>query len=125
MPVLRIIGEGREVPVSNRAGTLEGRTSVNRSPCPYCGSGEEIRRTSDTGRTQAWACDACDTTWAISVVNPESRAAAQLVDLQAATREIQRMRSTLRQVVMLADDAPTISDALLRARLLALAGNAR
>jgi hypothetical protein len=90
-------------------------------PCPYCRSTTGTRQTSDTGRIQAWACDRCDTDWAFTV--PDSRAVTftLLGDLGAAAQEIGRQRSILRQLVMLADDAPALADQHLRARLLVLA----
>jgi hypothetical protein len=88
-------------------------------PCPYCGTTAAVRQTSDTGRIQAWACDRCNTDWAFTV--PDSRTAALLGDLGAPAQEIGRLRRVLRQVVMLADNAPGLTDEQLRARLLALA----
>ncbi len=35
-----------------------------------CWSGEAVRQTSCTPRVQAWACDRCDSGWAVTVVNP-------------------------------------------------------
>jgi hypothetical protein len=60
----------------------------------------------------------------ISAVNPPLRS-TRLADLAAAAGEIWRLRHTLRQVITLADDAPTITDEQLRDRLLALALDAR
>ncbi len=57
--------------------------------------------------------------WAISVVNPHLRG-VYLADLGAA-EEIGRLHWELRQVVRLANDAPTLTDQQLRERLLALA----
>ncbi|MGH3807904.1 MAG: hypothetical protein ACRDRU_15025 [Pseudonocardiaceae bacterium] len=51
--------------------------------------------------------------------------APHLADLAAAAGEIGRLRHALRQVITLADDAPTITDQQLRDRLLALAFHAR
>ncbi len=62
--------------------------------------------------------------WAITVVNPHLRA-AHPVDLAAAVEEIGRLRATLRQVITLADDAPTITERQLRDRLLTLASYVR
>lgn len=92
--------------------------------CPYCTSSDGIRQTSDTGRTQAWACDRCDTEWAISVIRPDSRAAALLNDLGVAAEEIRRLRWKLIQLIALADDAATLPDQELRDRLLVLATRA-
>jgi transposase-like protein len=88
-------------------------------PCPCCGITSSVRQTSDTGRIQAWACDHCNTDWAFTV--PDSRTAALLGDLGAPAQEIGRLRRVLRQVVMLADNAPGLTDEQLRARLLAVA----
>ncbi|MGH3839832.1 MAG: hypothetical protein ACRDS0_00010 [Pseudonocardiaceae bacterium] len=57
------------------------------------------------------------------MVNPHLRRAYG--DLAMAVEEIGRLRWTLRQVVQLAGDAPTITDQQLRARLVALAAGAR
>jgi hypothetical protein len=84
--------------ITTAIGTTTGET------CPYCGASDGVRRGADTGRIQAWACDRCDTDWAFTV--PDSRAAALLGDLGAAAEEISRLRWTLWQVVILADDAP-------------------
>ncbi len=67
--------------------------------CPYCVSSDGMRQTSDTRRTQAWACDRCNTEWAISVIRPYSRAAALLNDLGAAAEEIRRLRWKLTQLI--------------------------
>ncbi|MBV9142836.1 MAG: hypothetical protein JO115_18310 [Pseudonocardiales bacterium] len=60
----------------------------------------------------------------ISVVNPHLRPAHH-ADLAAAVEEISRLRWALRQVITLADDAPTLTDQQLRGRLLALVSDAR
>jgi len=57
------------------------------------------------------------------VVNPHLRP-AHLAD-RAADGEIGRLRWALRQVITLADDAPTLTDQQLRGRLLALVSDAR
>jgi hypothetical protein len=46
---------------------------------------------------------------------------AYLADLGAAAEEIGRLRWALRQVIALADEAPALTDAQLRQRLLVLA----
>jgi hypothetical protein len=58
--------------------------------------------------------------WAITLVNHGQRA-AYFEQLAATVEEIGRLRWLLRQVVILADDAPGLPDAQLRDRLLALA----
>jgi hypothetical protein len=88
-------------------------------PCPYCGATSGVRQTGDTGRIQAWACDHCDTYWAFTV--PDSHTAALVGDLGAAAQGINRLRWVLRQIIALADAAPTITNEQLRERLLALA----
>jgi hypothetical protein len=50
---------------------------------------------------------------------------AYLADLGAAAEEIGRLRWALRQVIALAEDAPGLTDAQLRERLLALADQTR
>jgi hypothetical protein len=55
---------------------------------------------------------------------PPSRP-AYLADLGAAAEEIGRLRWALRQVIALAEDAPGLTDAQLRERLLALADQTR
>jgi hypothetical protein len=59
------------------------------------------------------------------VVRPDSRAAVLLTDLGAAAAEIGRLHRVLRQIITLADDAPTLPDVELRARLVTLAFGAR
>lgn len=68
---------------------------------------------------QAWSCTACDTQWAVTVVNPQQR--AYFDDLCAAVEQLGRLRWTLRQVVELADQMPELTNQQLRDRLLALA----
>jgi hypothetical protein len=48
-----------------------------------------------------------------------------LADLGAAAEEIGRLRWSLRQIIALADEAPQLTDAQLRQRLLALADQTR
>jgi hypothetical protein len=50
---------------------------------------------------------------------------AALLDNLGAAEEIGRLRWTLRQVIALVDDAPTITDEQLRTRLVVLASGAR
>ena len=54
---------------------------------------------------------------AVSVINPRL-----YFDRLVSTLEAAAVRSMLRQVIALADEAPTLGDAELRARLVALAG---
>lgn len=84
--------------------------STNIDPCPYCGSITDVRPiTSTPSKVWAWSCAACGTQWAVSVVNPRP----YLDRLTAAV--------LLRQMLVLADQAPSLQDDQLRARLAALA----
>ena len=56
---------------------------------------------------------------------PPPHRPAYLADLGAAAEEIGRLRWALRQVIALADEAPQLTDAQLRERLLALADQTR
>jgi ribosomal protein L37AE/L43A len=88
-------------------------TGTEDEACPYCGETTAVQPTTGTSpRVQAWSCTACRTDWAITVVNPQP-----YFDRLAATVE---QLGVLRQVIALAEDAPTITDQQLRARLLAL-----
>jgi hypothetical protein len=62
--------------------------------------------------------------WAISPVNHGQRA-AYFERLAATVEQLGATRSVLRQMITLADDAATLTDAELRDRLLALADRAR
>ncbi|MGB6224103.1 MAG: hypothetical protein WBF76_01875 [Pseudonocardiaceae bacterium] len=89
-------------------------------PCPYCGTTNRVRQTSDTGHIQAWACDHCDTDWAFTV--PNSRATAALPgDLGAVAQEIRWLRWALARWSRWPVRCPKLTDVELRARLLALA----
>lgn len=70
-------------------------------------------------KVAAWRCTDCDTSWAITVVNPSlqpySDRLAGMVEALSAARWI------LGQVVQLADDADGLTNDELRARSLALA----
>ena len=88
--------------------------------CPGCRRIEGVELTSATARVMAWKCTGCGMDWAISVVNAHLRR-AYLADLVAAAEEIRRLRVALRQVIALADDAPTITDTELAGRLVTLA----
>ncbi|MGH3772323.1 MAG: hypothetical protein ACRDRW_13160 [Pseudonocardiaceae bacterium] len=93
--------------------------------CPGCAATTGVQPTPGTpAQVQAWSCAVCGMNWAITVVNPHLRAAYP-ADLDAAVEEIGRLRWTLRQVITLADDAPTITERRLRDRLLTLASYAR
>lgn len=73
----------------------------------------------ESGRLDACACDRPTTS--------SRRRRAHLAEHGAAVEEIERLRWTLEQIVVLADevDADTITDAELRQRLAALADRAR
>ncbi|HEX4102447.1 MAG TPA: hypothetical protein VHY21_18220 [Pseudonocardiaceae bacterium] len=58
--------------------------------------------------------------WAVTLVNHGQRP-AYFEQLAAAVEEIGRPRWLLRQIVQLADDAPTITNEQLRTRLASLA----
>lgn len=93
--------------------------------CPACGATTGVLRTTGTARSiQTWSCTMCGLNWVLSVVNPHLRP-AHLAGLAAAAGEIWRLRHALRQVITLADDAPTLTDEQLRDRLLTLASAAR
>ncbi|MGH3771417.1 MAG: hypothetical protein ACRDRW_08495 [Pseudonocardiaceae bacterium] len=92
--------------------------------CPGCGATTGVLRTTGTAPPiHTWSCMTCGLNWVISAVNPHPRP-THLADL-AAAGEIRRLRHTPRQVITLADDAPTITDQQLRDRLLTLASDAR
>lgn len=86
--------------------------------CPYCGATTGVQPITGTSpKVQAWRCTQCDTSWAITVVNPQP-----YLDRLAATVELLgAARCLLRQVIELAEDADGLTDADLRARLLAQA----
>jgi transposase-like protein len=91
--------------------TMPVSTSTT-ATCPYC-QNTDVRQTTNTGRIQAWSCDRCATHWAFTV--QDTRAAVLLTtDLGAAARELSRLRWILRQVMMLADTAPGLTDEHLR-----------
>lgn len=76
--------------------SADARVTELDETCPACRSGQTIRQTSRTPRVQAWACDRCDTSYAISVVNPRPF----LDRIAAAVAE----RSIADQVLTLAPD---------------------
>jgi hypothetical protein len=71
-------------------------------------------------RVQAWSCSACRTDWAITVVNPRP-----FLDHLATTVELAAVRSVLREIIALAEQAPALPDDQLRARLVDLARTVR
>ena len=98
---------------------VTGPREIN--PCPSCGgtSGVRVRSGASPG-VRAWSCTACQTDWAITVVNPRP-----WLDHLTATVELAAARSMLRQVIALADKAPALPDDQLRARLVDLTRTAR
>lgn len=98
---------------------VTGTTDID--PCPCCGTTSGVQPMPAPPKVDAWTCTACGLNWAISVIRPDSRAAALLTDLGATAQEIGRLRRTLRQLCTLADQAPTITNEQLRDRLTALA----
>jgi hypothetical protein len=66
------------------------------------------------------SCPGCGLHRAISVINAHLWS-AYLANLVAAVEEIRRLRVALREVIALADDAPTVTDSELAGRLVTLA----
>jgi hypothetical protein len=94
---------------------------VDVDPCPHCGGISGVQPITGTSpRVQAWSCAACDTNWATTTVNPR-----YFDHLAATVEQLNTARSVLWQVITLADDADTLTDQELRARLLTLAKDAR
>ena len=60
--------------------------------------------TGTSPRVQAWPCTVCDTSWAITIVNPQLPT-GYLTDLAAAVEEVEQLRWTLAQVIAVADEA--------------------
>ncbi|HEX6402592.1 MAG TPA: hypothetical protein VF003_05440 [Pseudonocardiaceae bacterium] len=90
-------------------------------PCPHCGTTAGVRLTTNNPpKVRAWSCAACGTDWAVSVVNPHL-----YLDGLTAAVDLAAARRVLRQLVTLASEAPTLTDAQLRTRLVALAGSLR
>ncbi len=97
-----LAGDGR--------GVVTAPASTDMDLCPYCGTTADVRPiTSNSPKVWAWSCAACGTDWAVSVVNRH----LYLDHLTAAV--------LLRQLIVLADQAPSLQDDQLRARLAALA----
>ncbi|MGH3936449.1 MAG: hypothetical protein ACRDS1_15970 [Pseudonocardiaceae bacterium] len=83
--------------------------------CPGCGATTGVQPKLAPPKVQAWSCTACETQWAITVVNPRPYL-DHLAGMVAA-------RSVLRQVIALADQAPELTDEELRTQLHALAAS--
>jgi hypothetical protein len=93
--------------------------------CPGCDETDGVEQTTATPHgVAAWTCTRCGMNWAVTLVNHGQRA-AYFEQLAATVEEIGRPRWLLQQVVILADDAPGLSDEQLRDRLLVLADRAR
>ncbi|HET9257303.1 MAG TPA: hypothetical protein VFO16_19175 [Pseudonocardiaceae bacterium] len=91
---------------------------ANVDPCPSCGTTSGMRPiTGMSPKVHTWSCAACGSGWAVTVVNPRLflECLTGMVELAAA-------RSVLRGVIILADQAPALTDERLRLRLVALAG---
>ncbi len=99
----------------------ESCAPIDIDPCPHCGGISGVQPITGTSpRIRAWSCAACRTNWAATTVSQ------RYFDRLAATVEqLHTARSVLRQVITLADDADTLTDQELRARLLTLARGAR
>lgn len=93
-------------------------TNTSDIGCPYRASTSEVRQvTNTTPRVQGWSCLECGTDWWVGVVNPHR----WYLNYLAGSVQIAVARSMLRQVIDLADEAPTLPDDHLRVRLAALA----
>jgi ribosomal protein L37AE/L43A len=92
--------------------------------CPGCGRIEGVELTRSTSRVSAWKCTRCGVSWAVSVVNPHLRGDHPAA-LAARVERLRAARLILREVITLADEAPTLTDLELRGRLRALAQGAR
>jgi len=94
--------------------------SADLDPCPYCGGTSGVQQITNTPRkVHGWSCRECGTDWWIGVINPRRYRddLAGLVELAAA-------RSLLRRVIALADEAPMLTNAEMRAQLVDLASAA-
>jgi transposase-like protein len=88
--------------------------------CPYCDATSGVTRVAcDSPKVQAWWCSVCEGTWWFSVVNP--RPARSFLEQLTASVELTAARLALREIITLADQAPTLTDEQLRFRLRALA----
>jgi transposase-like protein len=77
------------------------RVSAEVDPCPSCGGTSDLPIITGTAPTvQGWKCGACGTDWAVTVVNSRS-----YLDYLAATVELADVRSALRALLSLVDDA--------------------
>jgi ribosomal protein L37AE/L43A len=95
--------------------------SAAESRCPGCDETDGVEQTTSTPRgVTAWTCTRCGMNWAVTLVNHGQRP-AYFEQLAATVEEIGRLRWLPRQIVMLADAAPGLTDAQLRNRLAALA----
>ncbi len=110
------------MPIDTRPVNTSTTATDTTEACPYCRTSDLTRQTADTGLVRAWACDNCGTDWAFTV--PDSCTVALVGDLGAAVREAGRLRWLRRQIITLADTAPSLTDEQLRTGLLNLADRA-
>lgn len=84
-------------------------------PCLSCDTTRMQPDPSTAPKLQTWTCATCGTRWAITVPNPRRRPC-----LDHLAEDSTAIRSMLRGVITLADQAPELSDEQLRSRLTAL-----
>jgi hypothetical protein len=93
-------------------------STISVEPCPGCWTISGVAVITGTAPTvQAWSCSACRTDWAVSVVNPRP-----YLDHLTAAVNLTAARSVLREITVLAEEAPALTDEQLWFRLRALAG---
>jgi hypothetical protein len=94
------------MPIDTRPVNTSTTATDTTEACPYCGTTSGVQLMPAPPKVQAWKCT-CGTDWAISVIRPDSRAAALLGDLGATAEAVGRdCAGQLRQLCALADDAP-------------------
>jgi hypothetical protein len=91
---------------------------------PGYGRTEGVELTRPTSRVSVWKCTRCGVTWAVSVINPRLRGDDPAA-LAARVKRLGATRLILREVITLADEAPTLTDLKLQDRPRALAQGAR
>ncbi len=88
-------------------------TATDPQACPYCQSTDGVQTVTGTSpMVQAWWCTACETNWAITTTRPQRP--AYFEQLVATVEEVGRLRWLLRQIMVLADTAPALTDEQLR-----------
>jgi ribosomal protein L37AE/L43A len=113
----------------DRDGPRDTRNQRGRTPyqqaeqCPGCGRTDGVELTRTTSRVSAWKCTRCGLNWAASVINPRLRRDCPAA-LAARVERLSTDRLIRREVITLADEAPTLTDLELRGRLRALAKGA-